>query len=223
MLKTKIRFIFRFMTYTSKKGIQTVYGIEFFKGFAELSRQHLERMLPEVPDIGKSIFSFNYLYGPCYFAWYQALLDLEIQKQDVLNLIWQINEDFIKSFPSALRRWFGKTMYLGDFRRKAVEAEQHGKTGQLHPFDWRIEYFDIDHNTFGINIYECGMLKLANRFGYAEMFPQICRMDYLFSHYFCQSFKRSGTLADSNSCCDCWYQVPGQCEWAPEKGFEVRK
>jgi hypothetical protein len=211
------------MMYAAKNAVISKYGYQFFKQFDFLSKQYLENMLPRVPDIGNSIFSFNYLYGPCYFTWYQALRDLGIQKQDALNMVWQINEDFVKSFPPHLRRWFGKKMYLGSFRRKAVKAERRGKNNQLHPFDWRIEYIDIDSNTFGINIYECGMMKLANQFGYGEMFPHICRMDYLFSHYFSQSFKRSGTLADGNCCCDCWYQVPGKCEWSPEKGFSKRK
>jgi L-2-amino-thiazoline-4-carboxylic acid hydrolase len=223
MLATKIRWIFRFMTFTARKGIQAVYGDDFYKRFTKLSRQHLERMLPDVRDIGKSIFSFNYMFGPCYFAWYRALRDLGIEKQDALNLIWQINEDFVKTFSPALAPWFGKTMYLGGFRRKAVEAESRGKTGQLHQFDWRIEYLDIDRNTFAIHIYECGMLKLGEQLGYLELFPHVCRMDYLFAYYFHQSFKRSGTLADGEPCCDCWYQVPGQCEWAPEKGFIDRK
>jgi hypothetical protein len=223
MLILKIRFIFASMTRTAKKGIYADYGADFYNRFAALSRQKLEGMLPRVPDIGDSIFAFNYMYGPCYFAWYSALRELGIEQTVALNLIWQINEDFVKAFPRPLLHWFGKTMYLGTFRRKAIQAEQRGKAGQLHPYDWRIEFTDLDKNTFAINIYECGMLKLAEIFGYREMFPQICRMDYLFSHYFNNAFQRSGTLSDGNLCCDCWYQVPGPCEWAPEKGFIDRK
>lgn len=141
-------------------------------------------MLPWVPDIGDSIFALNYLYGPCYFAWYQALRDMGFEKQDAMNKIWQINEDFVKTFPKPLRHWIGNHLYLGTFRRKAVEAERRGKMGQLHPSDWRIEYVNIDQNTFAINILDCAMLKLADQFGYRELFPHVCRMDYLFSHYF---------------------------------------
>jgi hypothetical protein len=114
-------------------------------------------------------------------------------------------------------------MYLGTFRQKAAEAERRGKAGKLHPFDWRITYTDIDQHTFAINIYECAMLKLADQFDCRELFPHVCRMDYLFSNYFHNAFRRSGTLADGNTCCDCWYQVPGDCEWSPEKGFTERK
>jgi len=223
MLATKIRFIFRAMTRTAKAGIQSRHGADFYRRFVDLSRKQLERMLPQVPDIGDSVFGFNYLYGPCYFAWYRALRELGLEKQDALNTIWQINEDFVKFFPRPLVHWFGKQMYLGTFRTKSAEAERRGKAGQLHPFDWRITYTDIDQNTFAINIYECAMLKLADRFDCRELFPHVCRMDYLFSHYFHNAFRRSGTLADGNPCCDCWYQVPGACEWAPEKGFAHRK
>jgi hypothetical protein len=112
-------------------------------------------------------------FEPCY-----------IYPRSQIHQLIMSNEDFVKTFSPTVHHWFGKTMYLGGFRRKAVEAETRGKTGQLHQFDWRIEYFDIDRNTFAIHIYECGM-------------------DSLFAHYFHQSFKRSGTLADGNPYCDC--------------------
>jgi hypothetical protein len=148
---------------------------------------------------------------------------LDIEKESALQWIWNINENFVQFFPKPLLHWFAKNMYLGSFRKNAIKAENRGKSGKLHPFDWRVEYVDIDQSTFGINIYECGMLKLAQKFGFMELFPTVCRMDYLFSHYFDNGFTRTGTLADGDTCCDCVYQYPGRCEWAPEKGFENRK
>lgn len=222
-MKLKIWFIFSFMSLTARKDIISANGRRFYRQFRDLSKKRLSEILMETPDIGNSIFSLNYLYGPCYFSWYSALRSLEVEKEAALQWIWRINEDFIKIFPKPLLHWFAKNMYLGSFRKKAISAENRGKQGALHPFDWRVEYVNIDQTTFGINIYECGMLKLAGKFGYLEMFPAICRMDYLFSHYFDNGFKRTGTLADKNCCCDCLYQYPGQCEWAPEKGFVERK
>ncbi|MEN6410199.1 MAG: L-2-amino-thiazoline-4-carboxylic acid hydrolase [Anaerolineaceae bacterium] len=223
MMKLKVNVIFNLMTRTARADIIHTYGRPFYRQWVGASKKRLREILPETPDIGSSIFSFNYLYGPCYFAWYGGFLTLGIEKERAREWIWRINEDFVKIIPRPLLRWFCKTMYLGSFRRKAVEAEQRGKAGTLHPFDWRIEYTDIDDHTFRINIYECGMLKLAKKFGTLEMFPTVCRMDYLFSHYFEQGFARTGTLADGNDCCNCWYQFPGTCEWAPEKGFIDRK
>lgn len=222
-MKNKIRIVFLLMTRASRKALIAAYGGQFYKKYYTLSRNSLETILAELPDIGDSIFVFNYLYGPCYFAWYGTFRKLDISQDEALKWIWQINENFVKQFPRPLLHWFAKNMYLGVFRKKAVQAEALGKAGQLPPFDWRVEYININRNTFGINIYECGMLKIANKYGYQEMFPTVCRMDYLFSHYFENSFQRTGTLADGNVCCDCWYQFPGKCEWAPEKGFTDRK
>jgi len=223
MLKLKIWIIYTLMTFTAKTSLVKSFGKEFYVQFASRSKQTLQKMLPEVPDIGDSIFALNYNYGPSYFSWYAALRSLGLDQATANRWIWQINEDFVKAFPKPILHWFAKNMYLGVFRKKAQEAEQRGRAGLNHEFDWRIEYVNISANTFGINIYECGMLKLAIKLGYLEMFPNVCRMDYLFSHYFDNSFTRSGTLADGNICCDCVYQFPGQCEWAPEKGFATRK
>lgn len=223
MSTSKVLFVFKIMSFTSKSQICREYGKNFYTRFLSASRRHLNTILPEVPDIGDSIFGLNYNYGPCYFSWYAALHELGIDQTTALNQIWQINEDFVKAFPKPLLHWFAKNMYLGVFRKKATLAEERGKNGQLHPFDWRIEYQSIDKNTFAINIYECAMLKLADRFGYQELFPHVCRMDYLFSHYFDNAFQRTKTLADGDDCCNCWYQFPGKCEWSPEKGFANRK
>jgi len=219
----KIKVIFIIMTHKAKKNLCRSYGDDFYKEFRERSRYFLNDMLKDVPDIGKSVFSLNYNYAPCYFAWYKALKEKGICKEEAIKLIWQINEDYVKTIPKPILHLFAKNMYLGGFRRKAAKAEIKGKEGKLHPFDWRIRYKYIDKNTFAINIYECAMLKLADKFGFREMFPGICRMDYLFSHYFDNSFKRTGTLADGCISCNCWYQYPGKCEWSPEKGFEKRK
>ncbi|MRS02739.1 hypothetical protein EG832_05880 [bacterium] len=211
------------MSWTVRSAMVTHFGSNFYRLFRIKSRNKLSEILKETPDIGDSIFALNYLYGPCYFAWYYALRSLEVEKETASQWIWTINESLVRFFPKPLLHWFAKNMYLGSFRRKAIKAERSGKQGSLHPYDWRIEYVDINQTTFGINIYECGMMKLAEKFGFLEMFPSVCRMDYLFSHYFDNGFKRTGTLADQNNCCDCVYQYPGQCEWAPEKGFIDRK
>lgn len=222
-MNTQIRLIYPLLTCPSRKSLISAYGKEFYRSFARQSRQSLEEMLIDLPEIGDSVFAFNYLYGPCYFAWYGTLRKLGIEKEEALNWIWCMNENFIKQFPKPLLRWFARNQYLGTFRKKAIQAEALGKAGKLPPYDWRVEYIDIDQNTFRLNIIECAMLKIADRYGYRELFPHVCRMDYLFSHYIDTGFQRTGTLGDGNACCDCWYQFPGFCEWAPEKGFETRK
>lgn len=43
----------------SRRFIKQKYGRDFWTRFRSLSKLHLNEILPKVPDIGKSIFSFN--------------------------------------------------------------------------------------------------------------------------------------------------------------------
>ena len=60
----KIKLIFLVMTGRSRKNLVKMFGKAFYNDFVKLSKQYLDEMLPSVPDIGKSIFSLNYNYGP---------------------------------------------------------------------------------------------------------------------------------------------------------------
>ncbi|MEN6350201.1 MAG: L-2-amino-thiazoline-4-carboxylic acid hydrolase [Syntrophomonas sp.] len=113
--------------------------------------------------------------------------------------------------------------YIGGFRKKAAEHAKKTRANALHPYDWKIAYREINENTFEIDITECAMLKLAKDFDVLGMYPAICRMDYLFSHYMGNGFERTKTLGDGDECCNCRYHIVGNCEWSPEKGFESRR
>jgi hypothetical protein len=221
-LRNSCRLIFSVSDIASKKDIIRDYGIEFYRKYRATSKAKFKELLPQIEDIGDSIFKLNYLFIPVYFSWYDALKK-QLPAEEASRMIWQIHESCMKRFPRPLLRMFAKQSYLGTFQRKASKAESMGKAGTLHPLDWRVEYKPGDRHTFGINIYECAFLKQAKRLGYMELFPTICRMDYLFSHYMDTGFVRTKTLGDGNDCCNCTYTFPGTCEWAPEKGFTDRK
>lgn len=221
-MRFSCRFIFSVAGKASKKGLVKRHGEAFYRGFRSGADLRFGELLPQIEDIGGSIFKFNYLFIPAYFSWYDALKK-RLSGEEAMREIWHINEDFVKFFPKWLLRIFAKKSYLGTFRKEAPQAQLSGRQGTLHPLDWRIEYIDIDKNSFGINIYECAFIKQAKRLGYTEMFPGICRMDYLFSHYMDTTFVRTKTLGDGDDCCNCLYTFPGQCDWAPESGFTDRK
>lgn len=52
------------------------YSLDFWSRFKAGSDARLAEILPKVPDIGVSLFSFNYLFAPYYIAWYKTLLEL---------------------------------------------------------------------------------------------------------------------------------------------------
>ena len=126
------------------------------------------------------------------------------------------------AIPSYFLHSTGKS-YMNGFRKKAAHHVERQNLGELHPYDWKIAYRDIDENCFEIDITECAMKKLAHKLGAEGLLPGICRMDYLFSSIMGNGFIRTKTLGDGDDCCNCHYELDGQCEWAPEKGFSDRK
>lgn len=62
------KLIFSFTMARSRSFIIEKYGKEFWKLFHALSKTNFESLLPRVPNIGESVFSFNYEFGAPYIA-----------------------------------------------------------------------------------------------------------------------------------------------------------
>jgi hypothetical protein len=198
------------------------YGRDFWTRFKADSNARLDEIMPSVPDIGKSVFSFNYLFAPYYIAWYKTLLAMGNTALEADANLWAMNERMARTLPAFLLKIAGR-IYLSSFSRKAASHEARQKAGLLHPYDWKIIYRHIDDNTYEIDITECAYVKLTNALDARGMLPGVCRMDYLFSHLMGNGFTRTKTLGDGDECCNCRYQLKGTCEWSPEKGFTDRK
>jgi hypothetical protein len=206
----------------TKKVIIQKYGNVFWNEFKIRSKEHVTEILPQVTDIGSSIFAFNYEFCTAYIAWYKAFMELGLSSNEACIEIWMMNEKLVTIIPKWLV-YMSVKAYIGGFRKKAVQHVQKQEAGNLHPYDWKLGYHEISDNTFELDITECGMLKLSQDFDAMGMYPMICRMDYLFSHYMGNGFERTKTLGDGDDCCSCRYSIIGSCEWSPEKGFENRK
>lgn len=217
-----IKMIYIITMLRSKSYLTKKYGYDFWPTFKIESKRNLELILPKVPDIGSSIFSFNYKFGPCYIAWYKAFSKFGLSDEEIGENIWVMNEKMVSTIPPAFLHMTGK-LYLKGFRKKATAHVKKQKNGQLHPYDWRVEYREISKNTFELDIRECALLRLAEDFDARALLPSICRMDYMLSHLMGNGFERTKTLGDGDECCNCRYHIIGNCEWSPEKGFTDRK
>ena len=206
----------------SRKYLSEKYGAEWFSDFYKLSCSNLEEILPEMPDIGNSIFAMNYNFAAAYIAWYKSFEQLGVKADEIDKDIWAINEKLMYTFPKSILKISGK-IYLSSFRKKAAKHIKKQQQNKLHPYDWKIAFRNIDHNSFEIDITECAFKKLSKDFGVEKMLPGICRMDYLMANIMGNGFARTKTLGDGDECCNCRYAVSGSCEWSPEKGFEYRK
>ena len=209
MNKLLTKFIYHLTMIMSRKMIAAKYGGGFWRRFKRGSDRRFAEILPETPDIGKSVFSFNYAYAPAYAAWYKTMRALGLDAAAADELMWLMNEKMLLTVPKPLLHMVGKS-YLNSFRRKAAAHEARQKNG-LHPFDWEIAFRDIDSNSFEIDITKCGFVAFAKKFGAEGMLPGICGVDYMISHYMGNGFRRTKTLGFGDGCCDCHYELTGKC------------
>ena len=213
------KFIYRLTMCRSKGYIQKQYGKSFWKSFREHSDAVFRQVAAELPDIGDSIFSFNYAYAPSYVAWYRSMRQLGLDAGQADDLMWKMNEKMLLSVPKPFLHMAGKS-YLNSFRKKAKQhLQRQGKPG-FSEYDWLIDYRDIDANSFEIDIQRCGFITVAKKYGVEGMLPGICSVDYMVSHYMGNGFSRTKTLGDGDECCNCHYELTGKCPLRAPEGMK---
>ena len=213
------KFIYRLTMCRSKGYIQKQYGKSFWKSFREHSDAVFRQVAAELPDIGDSIFSFNYAYAPSYVAWYRSMRQLGLDAGQADDLMWKMNEKMLLSVPKPFLHMAGKS-YLNSFRKKAKQhLQRQGKPG-FSEYDWLIDYRDIDANSFEIDIRRCGFIIVAKKYGVEGMLPGICSVDYMVSHYMGNGFSRTKTLGDGDECCNCHYELTGKCPLRAPEGMK---
>ena len=213
------KFIYRLTMCRSKGYIQKQYGKSFWKSFREHSDAVFRQVAAELPDIGDSIFSFNYAYAPSYVAWYRSMRQLGLDAGQADDLMWKMNEKMLLSVPKPFLHMAGKS-YLNSFRKKAKQhLQRQGKPG-FSEYDWLIDYRDIDANSFEIDIRRCGFITVAKKYGVEGMLPGICSVDYMVSYYMVNGFSRTKTLGDGDECCNCHYELTGKCPLRAPEGMK---
>lgn len=213
------KFIYRLTMCRSKGYIQKQYGKSFWKSFREHSDAVFRQVAAELPDIGDSIFSFNYAYAPSYVAWYRSMRQLGLDAGQADDLMWKMNEKMLLSVPKPFLHMAGKS-YLNSFRKKAKQHLQRQEKPGFSEYDWLIDYRDIDANSFEIDIRRCGFITVAKKYGVEGMLPGICSVDYMVSHYMGNGFSRTKTLGDGDECCNCHYELTGKCPLRAPEGMK---
>lgn len=215
-------FLYHFIMLRSRRSLKRQYGKAFWKSFRQLSARYFRSVSPQVPKIGKSIFSLNYCFLPCYVAWYRAFTDLGLKPEEIDRCIWKMNDRMVSNIPRWMSKKIGK-QYYRSFQKKANSHLKRQSLNQSHPLDWKIAYRKLSEEAFEIDILSCPFQQLSAKLGAGGLLPGICRMDYLFANKLGNGFTRTKTLGDGDDCCNCHYEMTGNCIWAPETGFETRK
>ena len=214
--------ILKLTMWNSKRRIKKMYGKQFFQSFYNDSLSLIREIKPNVPDIGKSLFRFNYEFGICYVVWFKVLKKNNFNNEDIIKEIWELTSDFLHIIPQPIMK-IGAQFYLRNWRNGAKRMVEKTNTEIINKYDYKIEFNIIDDNTFETIFTECAMKNLFQQFNTEELMPGVCRIDYLLANYMNIGFERTKTLGDGDEYCNCRHSFKGTCEWSPEKGFENRK
>lgn len=219
--KSTAIFLYHLTMGRSQKLIQQKYGKDFWNSFKKLSDRRFGELISEFPDIGESMFAFNYCYAPGYVAWYTSMekLNLKSHERDVLML--QMNEKMLLTVPKPLLHAVGKAYYRN--MSKAAKRRMEQKPDRTHPFDWKMTYTEEKKDNFRIDITACGFIAYTRKYGGEGMLPGICQVDYMISHYMNLGFERTQTLGTGGSCCDGRYCMNGHCGFDIEKRLAERR
>ena len=101
------KMLYNIAMHRSRGYFEKQYGQDFWRNFKAGSDARLAGILPNVPDIGESVFAFNYLFAPYYIAWYKTLLELGNAPQEADKNLWVMNERMKKMWQQ-MADWYAK-------------------------------------------------------------------------------------------------------------------
>jgi hypothetical protein len=97
----KYKLIYLFGILISRKMIIEHYGKAFYKRFREVSKEWINKIAPQTPDIGNTVFSMNYAFTPSYIAWWKAACE-QLPNKQADKLVWKINERVFSLIPKRI-------------------------------------------------------------------------------------------------------------------------
>lgn len=82
------------------------------------------------------------------------------------------------------------------------------RAGDRNPYSWNMEYLPYaDGSGYEARFTSCGICTLMKEYGFYELTPAMCRLDYTMSRLGGKSeFERKYTLALGGPYCDCGYK-----------------
>ncbi len=94
--------IFHLAMLRGKTPISAKYGKPFWLRFRRRSKLLFRELAPQLPDLGKSLFAFNFQFAPAYAAWYLALAEMQLNTESINQIIWLLNERLVTRIPRPL-------------------------------------------------------------------------------------------------------------------------
>ncbi len=124
---------------------------------------------------------------------------------------------------SELTRFYENAMYIAvtkafcrksgkiRFTEKDIKAQKATaalRAGDRNPYSWNMDYIPYeDGSGYEARFLTCGICTLMKEYGFFDLVPAMCHMDYTMSELSGASvFVREYTLASNGPYCDCGYK-----------------
>jgi len=91
---------------------------------------------------------------------------------------------------------------------KGMKATAALKAADRNPYSWNMDYLPYaDDSGYEARFYKCGICTLMKKYGYYDLVPAMCHLDYTMSVLGgTTNFVREYTLASGGPYCDCGYK-----------------
>ena len=91
---------------------------------------------------------------------------------------------------------------------EGMKATAALKAADRNPYSWNMEYIPYDDGSgYEARFFRCGICVLMKEYGYFDLVPAMCHLDYTMSELGeASTFVRKYTLASGGPYCDCGYK-----------------
>lgn len=117
-------------------------------------------------------------------------------------------EDAMKtSVTKAMCRKSGKSKFSDKDIASQIATEKF-RAADRNPYSWNMDYLPYeDGSGYEARFYKCGICTLMKEYGFFDLVPAMCHLDYTMSELGGASvFVREYTLASGGPYCDCGYK-----------------
>ena len=194
------------MSYVIKKPLQNKYGKAAAKQYIKKAKPICKQMFKDVDDIGKGNPMQGNIYGafPLMAIWKAA--DGAITPEDYAVVIKEMMDK-----PIVKKHMSHGNFNNPDDRKKLKEKFiANKKWVDEHPqykdYTWDFN-FDENKPEYGAYYHftRCPLNTFARKYGFLEILPVMCNMDYLTANLMHATLHRERTLATGGKLCDYWF------------------
>ena len=183
--------------------------------FVELSNYRLNELLPEISSLSDSEFKAKYYLIICCIVFDYALNQIEETKGKSDKIIIEMIDYTLSKLPKWKKQYLGKSLMSIKKKNKYKAMVKKIENEKLGKMDFRISFKEKSKEEFSINVFECAGLKLAKKLAQnsENVFPTVCKLDYVIAKHLGYKLQRDGTLAEGAACCDFNFTYPGVTEY----------